>query len=140
MLKAIIATALVITAAPAIAEIITYDCTIKGGEERGWIHDRLLTSVDTGSKSAMVLDGLVNHYNGAPDNAGFKVLNSGKFRVRWSVLVTDAKPSTIKANYEAQIDPKSNKVAISVRFPLVNVSNRPRGKGNCQILKGKTLF
>jgi len=138
--KIIVATAFAASAVPAVADTITYDCTITGGENRGWIDDRLIMSVDTAAKTAMALNGTIKYYIGEPTPAKFKVVGSGKYRVRWSVLISDANPSAVKANYEAQLEPDTNKLTLNVRFPMINATNRPRGRGVCKVLKGETLF
>ncbi len=138
--KIIAATALITAAVPAVADVITYDCTVKGGEKQGWIDDRLILSVDIENKTAMAFNGTINYYNGEPIAADIKVMRSGKYRVRWSIEVTEAKPRSVRANYEVQLEPGANKLSLFVRFPLINAVERPRGNGACKILKGETLF
>ncbi|MGR3614663.1 MAG: hypothetical protein ACU0BB_01300 [Paracoccaceae bacterium] len=111
-------------------------CAIKGGENKGWVPSDLFLSVDYGTQGALVMDGLIAHYYKEPLKVAMKPLKNGTFRIKWTVDVKDATPAPVRIDYDLRLDPKSNGIKLSGRFPLANATNRIRGKGVCSPVTG----
>ncbi|MVO14884.1 hypothetical protein [Parasedimentitalea huanghaiensis] len=135
-----LAAAFVIAATPVLSDVVSYDCALKGWENKGWIPERVLFSVEAEKGNARVYDGLVEHAKGRPIAADIKSLKSGKYRLNWKLNLPSDGAGDIRVNYTATIDPSSLTFNLRAKFPMVNASNNPRGDGRCQIMKGKTLF
>lgn len=124
----------------AFADVQTLDCTLNSWEERGWVPDRILFSIDPETKHAMVFDGIIKENKGAPIAAKYKTVRGGKHRMSWKLDLVITSGATWRANYTATFDPSTTKFNVKVAFPMVNASNKPSGDGTCKTVKGESLF
>ncbi|WP_170414514.1 hypothetical protein [Ruegeria atlantica] len=131
----------------AQAEIQNYDCQLHSMEDQGWIPPRVLLSVDAPSNRARAYDGHISGHNDlagihedTPIDAKFKTTRKGEYRLNWRLTLSTSNSRRVRIFYTATIDPKTNKLRMSARFPMDNVTNRPSGEGRCEPVKSWTLY
>ena len=136
-----------LSAAAAQAEVRNYDCELHSIQAQGWIPSRVLLSVDAENKQARVIDGAIMHANELagrdeemPMNAKFKKTRKGEYQMAWKVTLSSNTTRQFRVAYTAKLDPGTNKLSMRANFPMDNLTNRPKGVGNCKQVKSPSLF
>jgi len=124
----------------AYAAVQTLDCSLNSWEEQGWIPDRIIFSIDAGTKQAMVFDGYINEIEGKPKKAKFKTIRGGKYRLMWKLTLPTSDGGSSRVGYTATYNPATTAFHVKVNFLMENVENKPSGDGSCETVKGESLF
>ncbi|MEX0369979.1 MAG: hypothetical protein AB3N09_05055 [Tateyamaria sp.] len=121
----------------AHAESSVYDCQTASMENRGFIRERIVFSVDPATSTGAVADDLVITRYGKPIEADVKVLGNGNYRVKWDVKNLKDRANSFNLSYTLTYRPAEQK--FSVRAIVKGFDNRPSGSGTCTVTKGRSL-
>ena len=130
---------LALSASAAVADVVTYDCSLHR-LEKGWISERVILSVDAEEKRARAYDAYIHDIEARPKDVKFKTTRKGEYRMLWKMKVTASNGQRVYVNYTATLNPETRQLNLIARFPQVNATNRPKGIGPCKILRGESLY
>ena len=119
------------------AESSVYDCQTASMENRGFIRERVLFSVDPTTSTGAVADDLVMARYGKPIEADVTVLGNGNYRLKWNVNNLKNGARSFNLSFTLTYRPAEQK--FSVRALVKGFDNRPSGSGTCAVTKGRSL-
>lgn len=120
-----------ITAFPAAAKPVTYECDIDISRTRGWISEKLFMEVDEAAGTASVLDGVIYNFEGDKPKPAKYRSKSKQFVLSWIVSVKDSRGNITKMRYQATYLKGSGEAIISAR-PGQQYQGNFRGRGKCR--------
>ncbi len=117
-------------AAPAIAEPMAWDCSVKNGGD--WVTNRYLINYDPAQKEASVLDGVIYHFKSAFMPVTVKKDDGEVLSLEWIVRVkVHGKSGTI--GYKVSVNQRSGAYSVSA-IPR-GYDNIGSGRGTCERVK-----
>jgi hypothetical protein len=103
----------------------------------GWIPPELYIELNDKEKSAIVLDGFIKKYLGAPQKAEISVLNPSNYELKW--MVPDISYSnanhTTNAQFEARWNRPTGRMTMTVYLSGATDMPVPTGSGACKPFK-----
>ncbi len=120
--------------------IKSYKCKLNSREERGWIPEEIVFSIDAGKARARAYGPIIHQAKEQPVDVGFKTTRNGEYQMNWKLSLSSASTHRYRLGYTAVFDPKTNRIKMRARFLSMDTSNRPKGQGNCVVLNRHSLF
>lgn len=108
----------------------SFICQLKGTSEGGFVPDFVAFTIGEGGASALVSDPIIQNVVEKPMQARTRKTNAGAIAMRWAFDVPTTSKSTVRVNYRAVFDPKTQRV--SYRASISGGVQSENGRGACQ--------